>query len=335
MNRRSCILTASALALVTANLSICAATTDGGFSVTKAAEFLDLNAHAFEKDCFACHATFAYLMARPAIPLPSATLAETRRALEQFIEKQADDKETSPRRVTETVMAAAALALQDASTTRKLHPQTRKALERMWDLQRADGGWDWSKADEPPSAIDEHFGATMAAFATGMAPEDYANSARARQGIASTRRYLREHPPSTLHQRLMWMLAAARLGEFMDDGQREQSAGELFALQCKDGGWAMASLADWKRLDGTPQQLAEGDGYGTGFALYVLRSGRGIPGTDPRLQRAVNWLKTHQRENGSWFTRSPRGRDDLSTYTGTVFAVLGLSACGELNVPGK
>ncbi len=167
------------------------------FSAAKAAEFLDANAHAHEEQCFACHATYAYLMARPKLTLPSSTHRETRLALEQSVDKlpTATPAGTNPPplRITDAVMTAAALALHDASTTGTLHPQTRKALDRMWDLQRDEGHWDWSKADEAPSAIDDHFGVTMAAFATGIAPEDYASTPQARQGLEKILR-LRAQP---------------------------------------------------------------------------------------------------------------------------------------------
>ena len=228
-------------------------------------------------------------------------------------------------------MTAAALALHDSSTTGTLHPQTRKALDRMWDLHREDGGWEWIKLKEPPSAIDDHFGVTMAAYAAGIAPEDYASTPQARQGLERVRTYLRSHPPTTTHQRAMLLLASTCVSGLTTDEQRAQTAAELFALHRPDGGWAMAGLADgtWNRKDGTPQQTDVSDGYGTGFVLYVLRTA-GIPAADPRLQKAVAWLKTHQRESGGWFTRSPRNRDELSSYAGTVYAILALSACGEL-----
>jgi squalene-hopene/tetraprenyl-beta-curcumene cyclase len=303
------------------------------FSAVKAAEFLDANAHAHEKQCFACHATYAYLVARPKLGLPSSTQRETRLALEQSVDKlptaASAGTKTPPPRIADVVMTAAALALHDASTTGRLHPQTRKALDRMWELQRDEGGWEWLKADEAPSAIDDHFGVTMAAFATGMAPENYAGTPQARQGLEKIRAYVRSHPPATIHQRAMLLLASTRVGGLMTDDQRARTAAELFALQRPDGGWAMGSLADWKRKDGARLQSDVSDGYGTGLVLYVLRSG-GTAAADPRLQKAVAWLKSHQRESGGWFTRSPRNRDELSGYAGTVYAVLALSACGEL-----
>ena len=50
----------------------------------------------------------------------------------------------------------------------------------------------------------------------------------------------------------------------------------------------------------------------------------------PRIAKGVQWLKTHQRESGRWFTRSLRsdGKNFL-THAGTAFALLALHDCGE------
>jgi hypothetical protein len=50
---------------------------------------------------------------------------------------------------------------------------------------------------------------------------------------------------------------------------------------------------------------------------------------EPRLRKAVLWLKTHQRTDGFWFTPSPYKNDELSTFVGTAFVILALDACGE------
>ncbi len=91
----------------------------------------------------------------------------------------------------------------------------------------------------------------------------------------------------------------------------------------------MAGLGDWKRVDGAPLDRTASDGYGTGFAVYVLRRGGRIAADDPRLHKGLLWLKTHQRASGCWFTRSPHKNDELSTYAGTAYAILALEACGE------
>ena len=306
----------------------------GQFSLPKATAYLDAGAHAHEDKCFACHSTFTYFAARPVIGTMTSTRRQTRQALEEFATKLAGEK-LSPRdtpqlRVSETVLAATVLAQDDAGLG-KLSPPTRKALDRIWDLQRDDGGWNWIKHDEPPSGIDDHFGVTMAAIAVGTAPDHYADTPPARKGLEGIRRYLREHPAANMHQRAMLLLAAACVDDLLTSEQRKQSIADLFALQHADGGWAMPALGDWKRVDGGALDRTASDGYGTGFTVYVLRRGGRIAADDPRLQKGLLWLKTHQRVSGDWFTRSPHKSDELSTYEGTAYAILALNACGALS----
>ena len=73
-------------------------------------------------------------------------------------------------------------------------PFTRKVLDRIWDLQGEDGGWNWVKKGSPPSEIDDHFGVTTAAIAVGTAPDRYADTPQAHKGLDRIRHYLREHP---------------------------------------------------------------------------------------------------------------------------------------------
>lgn len=304
------------------------------FSVANTAAYLDAGARAREEKCTTCHGTLAYLLARPALSVAGPKLAEIRSGLEKFsaeLEALQLDPGSHPRRIAQTVMTAAALAHQDAATSAKLQPVTRRALDRMWQVQQPDGGYQWLKPNAaPPSAVEDHFGVTMAAIAVGWAPENYRDTPAARAGLEKTCRYLRQHPPQHMHQRAMLLLADHYVGGLLDEAARRKIVSDMFALQRPDGGWAMASLGRWTRKDGTPQDLTTSDGYGTGFALYVLRTAGPIPPDDARMRRAVEWLKTHQRAGGGWYTRSPRSSDELSSYLGTVYAVLALDACGEL-----
>jgi squalene-hopene/tetraprenyl-beta-curcumene cyclase len=307
-------------------------------SWSKAAAYLDAGAHAHENNCFACHATFAYLAARPALAATASVHQETRQALERSAAKFAAERlspEDKPDRVTAVVLTAVALAGHDAATSGKLQPLTRKTLDRIWDLQREDGGWNWIKAGNAPSETDDHFGVTTAAIGVAAAPDGYAATPQARRGLDGIRRYLHAHPPATIHQRAMLLLAAARVDGLMSPQQARQTADELFSLQRRDGGWVMAGLGDWKRVDGEPLDRTASDGYGTGFVLYVLRRGAGVPAEDPRLRKAVAWLETHQRASGCWFTRSPHKNDELSTYAGTAYAIQALNACGEIPVDSR
>jgi len=309
------------------------------FSLERAHQFLDAAALSWQKErkCFTCHTNYAYLHVRPALPSltpsPAPSPQETVRAfaeqlvLERWVEQ-------GPRWDAEVVATAAALAFQDSRTTGKLHPATRQALDRMWTVQQEDGGWNWLKCEWPPMESDDHYGVTLAALAVGTAPDHYAESPAAREGLAGIRRYLAHNPPPTLHHRGMILWAARYLPNLLSDDEKRETIEQLKGLQRPDGGWGLATLGDWKRADGTPQDRESSDGYGTGFVVYVLRQG-GVSADDPDIQRGIRWLETHQRASGRWYTRSLyKDNHHFITHAGTALAVMALEACcageGEL-----
>lgn len=313
------------------------------WSPAKATEYLDKWASYHEgKKCLDCHETYAYLQARPYLPAITPRHAERRAAAEAYAEgllkeqwpaEIADLKpvqRTAERRVTEALMTAVVLAQHDAATLGKLQKVSRDSLDGMWKLQRPDGAWHWLKTTEPPSATDDHYGAAMVAIGTGLAPDDYARTPAAQAGLERIRAYLKEHPPRHLHQRLLLMMAHKAIGGLMTPEERQGTVAELFKLQRPEGGWAMPSLADWKRIDKTPQDLTNSDGYGSGFSVYALRLAGDVPADDPRVRKAIRWIKTHQREGGYWYTRSPKINDAMSTYVGTSYVIMALHLCGEL-----
>jgi squalene-hopene/tetraprenyl-beta-curcumene cyclase len=72
---------------------------------------------------------------------------------------------------------------------------------------------------------------------------------------------------------------------------------------------------------------AAGDGYATGFVVFVLRQA-GIPADHEALQRGAVWLKSNQRESGRWFTKSLNSdKVHHIANAGTSFAVMALMAC--------
>jgi squalene-hopene/tetraprenyl-beta-curcumene cyclase len=300
------------------------------FSLPAAVRFLDAAALSWQKErnCFACHSNYVYLAVRPAISHPARAHDQIRAALEQVAEHPREQLKRIG--VAEAVMVAAVLAWNDALTTGRLHPTARKALDRMWTLQREDGGFTWLKNAQPPSEIDDHYGVTMAAIGAGVAPDDYARTPQARAGLDKIRRYLRNHPPAHLHHRAMRLLASEYVDGIMTLPERRDVVDDLLALQKPDGGWGLATLGTWERSDGKQQDYASSDGYGTGFAIYVLRRA-GVPANDPRIQRGIAWLKTYQRASGRWFTRSLwKDQRHYLTHAGTAYALLALAQCGEI-----
>jgi squalene-hopene/tetraprenyl-beta-curcumene cyclase len=316
------------------------------WSLSRAGEFLGGATQTWirERQCASCHTGYPLLVARASLPDPQSRAAQQVR---QYLEDRvaAWDRGgkgsgylqgTGPVRltegITEVVASAATLALDDAQTTGKLHPRTRQALARMWELQRPDGSWAWNKTGLAPLEHDDYFGAVYAAVGVGHAPESYAASEAAREGVARLRRYLQKHPPPDLHHKAFLLWASVKLDGLMEPAARDQAIRELLACQRVDGGWALPSLGTWKRRDGQANdQRAASDGYATGLVVYVLRRA-GVPPAAEPIRRGVSWLKTNQRASGRWFTRSVNqdGRHSISN-AGTAYAVMALKAC---DVPG-
>jgi squalene-hopene/tetraprenyl-beta-curcumene cyclase len=301
-------------------------------SLDRAAEYLDNAAVSWTRtrQCGTCHTNFPYLLARPALLKKKETaegMTEVRTFFEERVAGWATDK---PRNDTEVVATAITLAYNDAQTTGKLQPLTRQALDRMWVLQQADGAWNWEKCTWPPFEHDDYYGAVYTAVGVGNAPDGYASTDKAKAGLAKLRKYFETTPAPNLHHKLWLLWASLKVDGLMTPTEREATLKELRALQHKDGGWSLASLADWKGFDGrTNDKNAPSDGYGTGFAVFVLRQAS-TPIKDEAVQNGVAWLKSNQRESGRWFTKSLNtDKAHYITNAGTAFAVLALQSCAE------
>ncbi|MBY0524332.1 MAG: terpene cyclase/mutase family protein [Gemmataceae bacterium] len=300
-------------------------------SLAKSAEFLDaVNVNwTSDKKCGTCHTNYPYLMARPV--LKEGAMAghdEVRKFFEERIAGWETDK-GKPRWDTEVVATAATLAFNDAHTTGKLHPLTKKALDKMWTLQQKNGAWNWLKCTWPPFEHDDYYGAVFVAVCVGHAPDNYAASDSAKDGMAKLRDYLQKTPAPDIHHKAWLMWASLKLDGLMTKEQREQTVKELLALQRPDGGWNLPSLGDWKGKD--PNHVidknAPSDGYGTGFVVHVLRQA-GVPAKNEAIQKGVKWLQTNQRESGRWYTRSLNtDKHHYITNAGTAYAILALKAC--------
>jgi squalene-hopene/tetraprenyl-beta-curcumene cyclase len=130
---------------------------------------------------------------------------------------------------------------------------------------------------------------------------------------------------------LLW--ASRYVEGILSEAAKKAAVEELLSLQRPDGGWAFASLGNWQRSDGKPQDRQTSDGYGTGFAVYVLRMA-GVPSQHSQIQTGIDWLKTHQRSSGRWYTRSAnKDSKHYITYEGTAFALMALAACDEIRNP--
>lgn len=300
------------------------------FSPKGAATYLDHvgNGWTQNRECFACHTNVFYMMARPKISGgDDKPLKESRDWLEAKV-KDWDKK--LPKPDYNVLAPAMALAAHDA-TKGKLSETTKKALDHCWTLQKADGSFNWPKCDWPPQEHDDYYGVAFMIVATGLAPEGYAKTEKAKAALDKMRGYLKKNPPPDLHHKAMLLWAESLVGDILSADEKKTIIADLKKLQRDDGGWSLPSLGLYKRRDKdkTPNDInAPSDGYATGFVVFCLRQG-GIAADDANIKKGVEWIQANQRESGRWYTRSLNtDKLHLIANAGSAFCVLALDACG-------
>ena len=302
------------------------------FSLETATHFLDTSSLYWQKqhNCFTCHTNYPYLMARPFIKLNETAHRQVRDFAEYTVTEWPQQEALNDY---EVVSTASILAFNDAHGSGKLHDVTRKALDRMWTVQRDDGGFDWIIGDTAPSELDDHYGVTLALIGVGVAPNHYAETPQAQRGIEQMRKYLAANPTQYQHQSAMLLWASTYFDDLLSPQDQQRRVHELSRLQQNDGGWSLMSLGNWPfRGKGGEPVGKLSDGYGTGLITYILRQ-TGIPSDDPRIIRAIHWLKSNQLTNGAWLTRSQstgQGRHSISR-AGSAYAIMALASCAQLD----
>lgn len=260
------------------------------------------------KPCISCHTGATYLLARPALRRAlgenEPTVYETglrdslnarvgKTTASDLFPKNKDPENAAQASGVEAIFAAAFLG-------------TEPALDRMWSMQArsgaAAGGWPWFSLDLDPWEMPESsfYGAALAAYAVGSAPAAYRDRPDVRERVAALNRYFeREMPAQPLQNRLMLLWASARLEGALPASQRKSIVEEVWRKQQGDGGWTLEALGSWKKHEKAP--IATGsNAYATGFTAWTLESA-GVGGSDARMGKALDWLKSHQdRQTGSW-----------------------------------
>jgi squalene-hopene/tetraprenyl-beta-curcumene cyclase len=315
--------------------------------------------------CISCHTVLPYVLSRPALRAAVAEQAPSNDELKILTDvrervrlwsqtepyyKDAGygDGKPAQSRGTEAVLNALILANHDEQE-HKLSPETETAFHIMWTLQQtegdAKGSWEWLRFGmEPWEANDSaYYGATLAAIAVGMAPENY----RARPEIQPQLNLLHEYlnreikKQSTINRTdLLW--AGMELPGLINAEKQAAIIKELRTQQRSDGGWELSSLSwpddgslhslirshlrwDWSRQD------TRSDGYATALITYVLGQA-GLSPNDPTLRRGLAWLAQNENSDGSWTSASLSKKRDPSSMPGhfmrdaaTAYAVLALT----------
>lgn len=316
-------------------------------SVKKAIDYLDQGALAWNgsRKCVTCHTNGTYMTVRPSLTARvGAPNEEIRKhflaSLEQFAQKKPEEQQESVAPA-QAIYIGAGLAEWDAHVTKKLSPETEKALALMFSLQRESGTWGALDCWPPYESSAFHL-AAMAAMAAGTAPGWLENlkDEKLTAAVERLKTYLRTETPKQDYDRTLLLWAAARLPGLLENEPRQQLVEMVAKKQRPDGGWSIRSFGEpeqWGRGNRAEKLRAEpefadppSDGHQTGLALIVLRES-GVVANDPRIQKGVQWLLANQRASGRWWTRSLNTEKwHFITYSGTAFPLLALSLCDAL-----
>lgn len=311
--------------------------------VDRAIEYLDEGAAAWagSKKCVACHTTGVYLTARPYLsrvvgaPDPKmreffvATLKQKQEAKLESLKKGTANEQV--------IYLAAGLSEWDQHVSGKLSPETDAALRLMLAIQRDDGTWGATTC-WPPYESDSYQPATVAAMALVTAP-GWLNKLTDKDLLAKVERlktYLRTTEPPHDYGRVLLLWTATQVPGIMDQSRQEQLVEMLKKQQRGDGGWSIRTFAQpeqWGSGNRTAKLRGEpdfanpaSDGHMTGLALIVL-SASDVKASDPAVAKGLEWLKTHQRASGRWWTRSLNtDKYHFITFSGTAYPLVALAA---------
>lgn len=192
-----------------------------------------------------------------------------------------------------------------------------KVLARQ---QGPDGAWRFSMPRVPMQSSFFTFTALAVRGLDTFAPADSKEEVAER--IARAKAWLESTPAKTSEDRAGRLLGLKWAGA--SEGALRKAVADVLADQRADGGWA---------------QLPElqSDAYATGQALYALRVGGGVSGSDLRVQRGVRFLLRTQDDDGSWFVNKrafpannyfdagfPHGQSQYASFNATCWATLAL-----------
>ncbi len=303
----------------------------GDWSPRLAADYLDSRqrewfawprAKAEGGPCVSCHTGLTYLLVRPALRkalgeseptsyergLVDGLRARLAKKTPHELSPTSKEASASQRFGVESIFSALFLAMQSGGTA--LSPEATLAFDRLWAQQiqdgKAKGAWPWFDLTRDPWEMPDSafYGASLGAMAAGAAPAEYRNRPEVQKHIADLAAYLqREQQAQPLHNRLMLLWASSKLPAVLPESDRKPLIDEVLRRQQSDGGWTVASLGPWSEHPEAPPSSGS-NAYATGFVAFLLEQA-GVPRSNTRLSRALDWLRSHQdREFGYWAATS-------------------------------
>jgi len=323
-------------------------------TIQAASKYLDDGAVAWveQRTCVACHTSGVYMSERPSLTgLLGKPQESVRQNFLEAIPSKIPDPKTD-RGVTyypaadRAVWRSVGLAEWDKHVLGKLSSDTERSLRDMLLLQSSHGGYHVVGEVEVPYVTSDFSLSLQAARAIATAP-GWLASLQDEDLIGRIERlksFLLEEKLRNDYDRVQRLQLAIWMPELVGTDEVEKMIALLWGKQLPDGGWSTRRMSDtmsWHvsvsdkvktLIENLPDASApESDPYMTAFAIVLLRQS-GIATADPRIQRAVAWMKREQRESGRWWMHSLyRGNYHFTTYIATAQAMKALALCEELH----
>lgn len=322
-------------------------------SIQAALKYLDDGALAWTrtKNCVACHTTGAYMLDRPML---SGLFGPPQKEVYDYFAKTVSNelpatKEkggvTYYQQAERTVWRAVGLAQWDQHINKTTTEITDRALRAMLAQQSSHGGFYMPDPVEIPYETTDLELSEHAARALVAAPGwlQSVKDAETLERVDRFKEFLRQAQPRHDYDRAIRIAIASHFPDCVSKQDQQADVAMLWSKQHADGGWStrdMSEIRNWsahmtdiviKLIEGLPDAgQPESDPYMTALAICLLRES-GVPASDTRIQRGVEWLKAQQRASGRWWMHSLyRGNYHFSTYIATSKAMQALALCDQL-----
>ena len=302
--------------------------------------------------CVSCHTQLPYAMARPVLQrqLHESNLTLANKVMLDSVEKRvshwtemipfySDDKngpgKTVEAHATESVLNAVILASYDTAQGH-LRPITRTAFDNAWALQQQSGplagGWIWQNFHLGPWEGEESGYQCAALMLASVldAPDGYAKEPDVQAHLDRLQVFLRRgYRTQPVLNQIYVLWASAKQPDLLSPTERKALLASIQDQQQADGGWTTTNMDERERKDDSPEPT-ESDGYATGIAVLAMEQA-GVSRHDPTLVCGVNWLTTHQQQDGTWKAQSINKKRDPGSDpalfmqdAATAYAVLAL-----------
>lgn len=327
----------------------------GPESVKAALKYLDDGALSWTRGrkCIACHSTGVYLAERTQLtklfgqPQKEVYDIFATTVPDSVAEPQIRDGKKMYADVIFAVWRTLGLAQWDKFVTGKISAETEKSIKDLLMRQSDDGLWTTStKVEIPYIRTDYELGLqSLRAMVAAPGWLEKNSDAELKKRVEKLKLALKNTKPANDFERVQRLQLYAIMPELVSKEEMTTANAILTKLQKPDGGWSTRSFSktpEWgpnitpeniKMIDSEADAAdPASDPFMTAFAVVSLRES-GTPADDPRIVKAIAWLKSNQRQTGRWWMKSLyKNTQHYITYISTAQVLRALALCNELPV---